>query len=93
MCGKVKITENTKQWQCVGFSANMRNNPEKVESIRGVIHCGQWQRVDALTACGLDRTDIVKSDMVFALRVMESGNGYKSYFDIPCHSVISRKKS
>ena len=92
LVGNITILENTRQWQCVSFLPPLRNNPDRLDGIHGVIHCGQWQRVDALTACGLDRTDIVKSDMVFALRALSASSGYKSYYDLPCHSVIAKKK-
>lgn len=92
LSGKVTILENTKDWQCIGFMAAMRNNPDRVEAVRGAIHCGQWQRVDSLRSCGLDRTDIVFGDMSFVLSALERKGGYKGYYDIPCHSVVARKK-
>lgn len=38
---KVVILENG-EFTCAGFSTPMRNKPEAVRAVRGVIHCGQW---------------------------------------------------
>lgn len=93
--GKVNILENSTAAACVGFSHAMRNNPQALQGVRGVVHCGQWQRVDALTALGLSRVDIVKQDMEFTLAALYGKGNARAplYSIIPEHSYIAKKKA
>lgn len=64
---RIVILENTRMFQCVGFTENTISG---VPYIRGVIHCGQWQRVNHELEKGRDRTSIVRDDMAACLKLI-----------------------
>lgn len=88
----VVIRENG-EFLCVAMMNSMRNQPDRIRGVRGAIHCGQWQRIDPLVALGLDRTDIVKSDLIHIFRQLYRDKRTPPIFSaIPEHSFIAKKK-
>lgn len=87
----VVIHENG-EYVCAAFMSPLRNLPERIRKIRGIVHCGQWQRLEPLTALGLDRTDIVKSDLTHVFRHVYGEKRKPPIFStIPEHAYIARK--
>lgn len=87
---KVNMLNNKEKLFCLPMLNEYVNSPAVFRSCCGVVHLGQYQRIEPLVHLGLDRTDIIKNDFKLVFRALSPKEFPQNWYDIPAHSVIAQ---